>query len=288
MGENSFTLPNEVVIVKYIKRKKGMASGSHIGEDHVISGGMLEGSIKKFQAPLLKNGSIANVLTNEEKVFLEKVTGLDLSVYKDFWYDHFVTLFKQDNRFDLSNPMDYISYKVLLANKNEIAPSWSERNKKLTYDFAITKENDELNEDKKSFDSKLEAYKLYGKIEDDQDKLIGVLNILTNKPIASDTSLKWLQLEVQKILDKKPESFLNAVNDTALETKILLNKATINGYVKIKGNKYSTEDGLDLCENGQIATFENAVKYLNNPKHQDVRDLIEAKISHNSKDKKSK
>jgi hypothetical protein len=288
MGENNFTLPNEVVIVKYIKRKKGMASGSHIGEDHVISGGMLEGSIKKFQAPLLKNGSIANVLTNEEKVFLENMTGLDLSVYKDFWYDHFVTLFKQDNRFDLSNPMDYISYKVLLANKNEIAPSWSERNKKLTYDFAITKEYDELNEDKKSFDSKLEAYKLYGKIEDDQDKLIGVLNILTNKPIASDTSLKWLQLEVQKILDKKPESFLNAVNDTSLETKILLNKAIINGYVKIKGNKYSTEDGLDLCENGQIATFENAVKYLNNPKNQNVRDLIEAKTLTTVKNKKNK
>lgn len=288
MGENNFTLPNEVVIVKYIKRKKGMASGSHIGEDHVISGGMLDGSIKKFQAPLLKNGSIANVLTNEEKVFLENMTGLDLSVYKDFWYDHFVTLFKQDNRFDLSNPMDYISYKVLLANKNEIAPSWSERNKKLTYDFAITKEYDELNEDKKSFDSKLEAYKLYGKIEDDQDKLIGVLNILTNKPIASDTSLKWLQLEVQKILDKKPESFLNAVNDTSLETKILLNKAIINGYVKIKGNKYSTEDGLDLCENGQIATFENAVKYLNNPKNQNVRDLIEAKTLTTVKNKKNK
>ena len=106
MGETKFTLPNEVLVVKYIKRKKGMAAGDHVTSDHVISGGMLDGSIKKFQAPLLKNGSIANVLTAEEKTYLEAETGLELSVYKDFWLEYFVTLFKQDNRLDLSNPMD--------------------------------------------------------------------------------------------------------------------------------------------------------------------------------------
>lgn len=279
MEDNKFKLPNEVVIVKYNKRKKGMASGDHITEDHIISGGMLDGSIRKFQAPLLKNGSIANVLTNDEKELLESMTGLDLSVYKDFWFEHFVTLFKQDNRLDLSNPMDYISYKILLANKNEIAPSWSERNKKVTYDFIITKDDEEMLENKSSFDKKKEAFKLYGKIEDDKDKLVGVLNILTNKPISADSSIKWLQLEVEKFLDKKPEAFITAIKDSSLETKILLNKAVANGYVKIKGNKYATEDGLDLCENSQIATFENAVKYLENPKHQDVRDIIEAKLN---------
>lgn len=278
MEDKSFVLPNEVVIVKFIKRKKGMASGDHITDDHVISGGMLDGSIRKFQAPLLKNGSIANVLTNDEKQTLESMTGLDLSVYKDFWYDHFVTLFKQDNRLDLSNPMDYISYKILLANKNEIAHTWAERNARLTYDFVITKDDEEMLENKVSFDKKKEAFKLYGKVEDDKDKLIGILNILTNKPISEDSSIKWLQLEVEKFLDKKPEAFITAIKDSALETKILLNKSVANGYVKIKGNKYSTEDGLDLCENSQIATFENAVRYLDNPKHQDVRDIIEAKL----------
>lgn len=277
--KTTFTLPNEVIIVKYIKRKKGMASGSHITDDHVISGGMLEGSIRKFQAPLLKNGSIANVLTNEEKNYLEQATGLDLSVYKDFWYDHFVTLFKQDNRLDLSNPMDYISYKILLANKNEIAPSWSDRNKKLTFDFVIVKNEEELIENKSSFDNKKEAFKLYGKIEDDKDKLIGVLSILSNKPISEDSGIKWLQLEVEKIIDKKPETFITAIKDSNLETRLLLNKAILKGYVKVNGNKYSTEDGLDLCENSQVPTLENAIKYLNNPKHQDVRDIIEAKIT---------
>lgn len=284
MEEINFKLPNEVVIVKYIKRKKGMASGQDIGDDHVISGGMLDGSIRKYQAPLLKNGSIANVLTNTEKMHLESLTGLDLSVYKDFWYDHFVTLFKQDNRLNLNDPLDYISYKILLANKNVIASNWSDRNKKLTYEFVITKNEEELNENKVSFDNKKQAFKLYGKVEDDKDKLISILNILTNKPISEDSTLKWLQLEVEKILDKKPESFISVVNDPTLDTRILINKAVNSGYIKIKGNKYSTEDGLDLCENGYISTYENAIKYLENPKHQDVKNIIEAKI-YNKKSK---
>ena len=74
--KNTFTLPQKQVVVKYIKRKKGMAS--NVSEDHVISGGMLSGSFKKYQTPLLKNGSLANVLTREEKTYLEELTNLDV------------------------------------------------------------------------------------------------------------------------------------------------------------------------------------------------------------------
>ena len=75
--ESVFTLPKEVITVKYIKRKKGMAS--NVNDEHIISGGMLSGSVKRFQAPLLRNGSIKNVLSNEEKECIEKLTGLNLS-----------------------------------------------------------------------------------------------------------------------------------------------------------------------------------------------------------------
>ena len=41
MGEKTtkgtFTLPNKRVVVKFIKRKRGMAAGDHITEDHVIN-----------------------------------------------------------------------------------------------------------------------------------------------------------------------------------------------------------------------------------------------------------
>lgn len=274
--EINFTLPDETVTVRYIKRKKGMAS--NVNDDHVISGGMLNGAIKKFQAPLLKNGSIANVLTKDEKTVLEDLTGIDLSVYGDFWTTHFVSLFKDDNLLDLSNPLDYISYKILYFLKDDVAKTWSERNEKQTYQFVMVKGDEEMVEKKAGFDNKKEAFKLYGKIEEDKEKLIGVLRLLTNKPISSDSKLNWLQTRVEEFIDTKPSLFVEIVKDKSLDTKLLLNAAVDSKVVLKKGNKYISADGLELCENGQIPTFDNAISYLNNVKHQDVRSFIEAKV----------
>jgi len=274
--EKTFTLPQKTVTVKYIKRKKGMAS--NVSEDHVISGGMLSGSVKRYCTPLMRNGSLANVLNSAEKEELEKLTGLNLSIYSDFWKEHSISLFKEDNLLDLSNPLDYISYKILLSYKNDICSTWAERNSKQTYEFVIVSGDEELNEKKVSYDSKKEAFKLYGKIEDDKDKLLGILKLLTNKPISSDSTLTWLQTKVEEFIDSKAKLFVDLMKDSKFETKLLIQDAEEKGYVKKSGNKYSTIDGLDLCENGQIPTFENAIAYLDNPKHQDVRGIIEAKL----------
>ena len=274
--EKTFTLPEKKVTVKYIKRKKGMAS--NVSEDHVISGGMLSGSVKRYCTPLMRNGSLANVLNSSEKEELEKLTGLNLSIYSDFWKEHSISLFKEDNLLDLSNPLDYISYKILLTYKNDICPKWSERNLKQTYEFVIVSGDEEINEKKVGFDAKKEAFKLYGKIEDDKDKLLGVLKLLTNKPISTDSTLNWLQTKVEEFIDSKPSLFVDLMKDSKFETKLLIQSAEEKGYVKKSGNKYSTVDGLDLCESGQIPTFENAIAYLDNPKHQDVRGIIEAKL----------
>ncbi len=278
-NKKSFTLPTETVIVKYIARNRGMAS--NVDKNHVISGGMLQNSVKKFSAPLQRNGSIANILSKDEKEFLESVTGLDLSVYGDFWHSHFVSLHKEDasNILDLSNPMDYIDYKILLSlNKNDIATSWADRNKNQTYQFAITREHEEMLETKGKYDSKKEAFKLYGKIEDSKEQLLGVLKLLTNKNLSKDSKLDWLQHEVEKVVDKEPQKFLNVVKDKSLFTKILINEAIEKGIVVKKANKYSTVDGLELCEAGEVATFDNAVRYLDELRNQEVRTIIEAKL----------
>lgn len=278
--KSTFTLPQEIVIVKHIPRKKGMAA--NVEKDHVISGGMLNTAVKKFCAPLQRNGSIKNVLNEQEKEFLEAATGLNLSVYGDFWKDYYVTLHKDDanNRFDLSNPMDYIAVKVLESlSKDEIAPSWEARLKNQTYQFAISRGDDEMLEDKRKYDSKKEAFKLYGKIEDDKNKLLGVLKLLTNKPISKESTLSWLQHKVEEFIDTMPSMFVNVINDKAFYTKMLINSGMDSGVIVKSGNKYGTIDGLDLCNAGEVATFDNAVAYLDNPKNQEIRTIIEAKIS---------
>jgi len=111
------------------------------------------------------------------------------------------------------------------------------------------------------------------------NEMIGVLSLLTNKPISQDSTVKWLQTKVEEFLDSKPDLFVNLIKDKSLDTKLLLQEAVEKKFVIKSGNKYKTIDGLDLCENGQIATFENVITYLDNPKHQDVRSLIEAKLN---------
>lgn len=278
--KGSFTLPNEIVIVKYIHRRRGMAA--NVEANHVIAGGMLDKAVRKFSAPLQRNGSIKNVLTVDEKEYLESVTGLDLSVYGNFWVNFRVSLHKDDanNRFDLSNPMDYISIKILESlSKEDIALSWTDRNKNQTYQFAITREHEEMLESKVKYDSKKEAFKMYGKIEDDRDKLLGVLKLLTNKPISKDSKLEWIQNKVEEFIDTMPSQFVSVVNDKSFHTKLLINNGIDKGVIVKNSNKYSTVDGLELCNSGELPTFDNAVTYLDNIKNQEVRDLIEAKIN---------
>lgn len=278
--ENKFELPTGIVTLKYINRKRGMAA--NVDANHVIAGGMLTNAIKRFVAPLQRNGSIKNVLADSEKEHLEKLTGLNLSVYGDFWKDFSVTLRKEDasNVFDLSNPMDFISVRILESlTSSEIAPSWADRNVKATYQFAITRDDEELMEDKKKLDVKKEAFKFFGKIEDDKAKLIAVLKLLTNKPISPDTSLDWLQQKTMEYVDNNPKAFVNVVNDKAFHTKALINEGLEKNIIVKKSNKYATVDGLDLCNSGEVATFDNAVAFLDNPKNQEIRDLIEAKIN---------
>ena len=133
-------------------------------------------------------------------------------------------------------------------------------------------------ETKGKYDSKKEAFKLYGKIEDSKEQLLGVLKLLTNKNLSKDSKLDWLQHEVEKVVDKEPQKFLNVVKDKSLFTKILINEAIEKGIVVKKANKYSTVDGLELCEAGEVPTFDNAVRYLDELRNQEVRTIIEAKL----------
>lgn len=277
VNTSTFTLPNEVIIVKFIPRKKGMAA--NVPDNHVIAGGLMSKSKIKYAAPMQKNGAIANILTTEEKVYLENVTGLNLSVYGDFFKDFYVSLYKDDasNKFDLNHPIDFISYKILSVCP-EVAPDWEARKLSPEFRFAITREGEVYDEKKKALDIKKEAFKAYGKIEDDKEKILSVLKLLTNKAIAVTSKIGWVQGQIELIIDESPEKFLAVVQDPHFETKALINKGVESKVIIKEGNQYVTNDGLQLCEPGGVSTFANAVKYLDDDKNQELRLLIEARI----------
>src|SRR5690606_36246690 len=131
---------------------------------------------------------------------------------------------------------------------------------------------------KKEFNIKRDAFKAYAKIESDTNKLINILRMLSNAPISKNTSINVLQDKVTEYVDSEPAKFLSIVEDAGFETKMLILEGVEKGIIAKTGNRYTTKDGLDLCESGEIPLFANAVKYLDANKNQDIRTMIEAKI----------
>lgn len=275
-----FTLPNERVTIKFIKRNKGLAAD--VGSGHVISGGMIEGASRKFCVPLLRNGGLKNVLTNEEKEFFENghFNGVKMSIYSDFWKTQYVSLEKLDTILDLSIPEDYLKYKILLAWDDVIAPSLQQYKleNKGTYQFYITKDGEELKDRSKKLDLIKAAWKEYYKLEDNRDVLISIIYLMTGKKLSENSTMNFINTEVETLVDTRTKDFLALVEDPNFETKTLIALAENVGIVLKRNGKYETIDGLTLAKQGEIASLSNAVSYLIDPKNQEVRDLIEARV----------
>lgn len=283
-------LRNERIIVRFLGRKNGIWGDN---PKHVLAGGMSENAVRKFVVPLLSTGAYVNVLTNNEKEYLEQALGLEynaMSVYKkenNFWSDanpngiNSVLLHKQDNYFDLSNPVDYIKYKILLANKNFIAPSLQvlEDRPKATYQFVIISENDETKVAKNNMSVTMRCYKEFGKIEGNKDKLRLIVELITGKPTAPNVKTDVLEAQINNLIQKDGKMFLRIITDELLDTKVLIKKSLEAGLIAKRGDQlYLREGNTPLCEYGEEPTFNIAAKYLSNPKRQEIKFSLEAKL----------
>lgn len=286
-------LRKERVIVRYIPKESGMISDPH----HILYGGMAENATRTFVVPRLSSGLYVNVLTDAEKAYLEEAMGLEfnaLSIYKkndNFWDDSYeggistVTLRKQDNYLDLSNPEDYIRYKILLANKDYIAKSLKdlEDHPKATYQFVIFTEGADVDNGAEDIDINMKCYKEYGKIEHDVEKLRLIVETLEGKPTAKNVKVNFLKTRINKIIQSNGKSFLNLVQDPLLDTKVLIRKALDAGAIIKRGDFYyfksdKSSQPMPLCGESEDPTFNVAATYLNLPKNQQLKFSIETKI----------
>lgn len=282
-------LREEKVIVRHIPRQSNMVQNPK----HVLYGGMAENAIRVYVVPRLASGKYVNVLTNDEKAYLEHIMGLEdnaLSIHKrehNFWDDSNpdgiskVMLKKQDNYLDLSDPNDYIKYKILLANKDFIAPSLRalEDYPKATYQFVIIGEGDETKSAKTNMSNTMLCYKEYGKVEEDTDTLRLIIEILDGRPVASTSKLEFLQTKINDLIQANPKTFLKVITDKMLPTKVLIKKGVAAGAIVKKGDYlYLRSDNKPLCEENEDPTLNTAAKYLNDPKHQSIKFAIEAEL----------
>lgn len=283
-------LRNEKVIVRFVPRPSSMVQNPK----HILYGGMAETAVRSFVVPrIASTGAFKNVLTDNEKAFLEKAMGLEynaLSVYKkrdNFWDDSNpmgigrVKLHKQDNYLDLSIPEDYIKYKILLANKDQIASSLQELEDrpKATYQFVIISESAEAKMNTSRMDVTMKCYMEYGKVEDDTDTLRVIIELLEGRPVSPKVKLDYLQSKINDYIQKNPRRFLSTIQDELLPAKVLIKKSVEAGLIGKKNDTYYLRsDGSPLCEMNEDSTLNNAARYISSIKRQELKYMLEAKV----------
>ena len=276
-------LRNERVIVRYVPKESGIVTNPK----HILYGGMAENAVKYFTVPQLESGKLVNILTDDEKEFLEDIMGLEfnaLSIYKkenNYWSNKQVRLLKQDNILDLSDPEQYIKYKILLANKDEIAPSLQalQDMPKATYKYVIIKEGEETSNARQEMSATMQAYMEYGKYEKDADTLRTIIETIDGRPLALNTKIEFLQTKINKLIQADAKLFLKVITDPLLSTKVLIKRAVEGGLITNRGGFfYLREDNSPLCSNKEDPTFNIAAKFLASPKNQALKFSIEAKL----------
>lgn len=289
-GEPVNCLRNERVIVRFVPRPTSMVQNPK----HILYGGMADTATRSFVVPRLNStGVFKNVLTNNEKAYLEKAMGLEydaLSVYRkkdNFWDDSNpmgigrVVLHKQDNYLNLSVPEDYIKYKILLANKDQIAASLQdlEDRPKATYQFVIISENAEARMNLTKMDATKRCYMEYGKIENDVDTMRVLIELLEGRPLSANIKLDYLQGKVNEYIQRNPRLFLSTITDELLPAKVLIKKCVEAGLIGKKNDAYYLrEDGSPLCEMNEESTLNNAAKYISSVKRSNLKFTLEAKV----------
>lgn len=283
-------LRNEKVCIRYVPRQSHMVTDPK----HILYGGMADDAVKTFVVPKLTTGTYVNVLTNSEMAFLENYLGMDkgtLSVYKkqnNFWSDanpqgiNKVKLRKQDNYLDLSIPEDYIRYKILLANKDFVAPSLQtlEDRPKATYQYVVIAGSEQVSSAKRSMDITRECYMEFGKIENDIETLMTIVELLDGRNVAPNTSKDFLHTKIDKFIQSNPKGFLKTVKDETLPTKVLIRRSINAGNIVKRGDYlHLKSDGKPLCGDGEEPVLSVAVKFLNNPKNQSIKLGLEALLN---------
>ena len=283
-NESISCLRNEIITVRYIPRESGMITNPK----HIFYGGLANNATRTFTVPILESsGTYFNVLTSNEKNFLEEAMGLEpnaLSIYlknNNYWTNLSVRLTKDDNFLDLSDPDDYIKYKILLANKDFIAPSLSSLQDapRATYQFVLIAEKEESKQANKGLSATMKAYMLLGELQNNKRMLKLVVEIIDGRPISPKSDLDFIQGKAYNLIQANAKLFVSVAEDPYLATKVIIAESLEYNLIRKRGDYlYLATDNTPLCETDEDPTMAMAAKYIGSPRHQEVKLMLEAKL----------
>lgn len=242
-----------------------------------------------FQLPTNQYDRLIPILTEDEQRWFEDRMGLvkgDLAFNnkeKSFWRNFRVTLDKKGRTLDLSDLEDNLAYKVLKVS-NAVANSKEEINV-LQHTFYIMTEDEEQNNNAKLADRYEEASRLFSVISKSDKKMSNVLRLL-GKKVTLEANNKWLKAELVKMIEQKAkvpgqlnmDDFIKAASDPKIDLKVFIFDALEIGEIFIEGSTYKLRSGDVIGYD-----FDQALSFLDNPKNQQTRLLIEDRVKNNKK-----
>jgi hypothetical protein len=235
----------------------------------------------RFVTPIdKKTGKYKQILTLEEEKHLSELLYQDLSInvrVDNFWDNFTVELGKNVEVKDLSEPIQFIEYKVLLVNKDYIAPDKKSSGNKTTYKYYINDLESEAatNTDKILLRERISD--LFKELRKDRTKMIKLLEI-SGKKVSQTVSDSFLineinNIYVENVPEYKQQTFVSMLTDGDFSIRALVQEAIQAGIIVKNKNKYSLQGG-DVLAHSQDAL----VKFLKTKKNQETKLLIEEQI----------
>ena len=106
-----------------------------------------------------------------------------------------------------------------------------------------------------------------------------IVETIDGRPISAKSSIEFILGQAQKLIQADAKLFVQVAKDKELSTKVLIAKAVEAGLIKKRGDfYYVSSDNSPMCEAIEEPTLSMASKYLNSPKHQEVKLSLEAKL----------
>lgn len=262
----AFTIPNKKI--KVISLGKNTFSG--------FSG--YPRTIKVYSTEMGKGGVYKTGLSESEIEELKK-----LPEFKDvdfnskpinkklgnFWSELEIRLdTKKGNEVDLSDPINFVKYKVMLAS-SKFCNSPLEKLKWPSAEWMIIDEEETAKVEAVQIDAELEASELFYSLSEEDRK--GLVKLFGKTKVEKATPA-LIKTTLFKEMKKDPKKFMKMATDKSLKTRILLEELLTNKIITKHGNYY--KNGDDPIGN----STDEAVSYLEDARNGSVRIALENKL----------
>jgi len=285
------TLVQKKIKVKPVVREGGFHAKGNDGHF------MFTGTAAKLCVPVRPNGVLVDPLEGmSPEAIVELATMLamkpeDFNVNKkekNFWkheYDGLqgtsykkgeeVSVDKNEKTLDLSNPIDFLEYRVLLANTEFVAPTLAEQKEKGSYRFVLVDEDEEVITRVKSSDKRKEATKAQLRLEESETRLKNFLRVY-GRTVPATAKKDWLVAEVDKVVEENMDGFLTIVKDPDYENRLfILDAVNAKAIVKTGTDEYSLQGGKKM---GKTGSMKDAIAFIKDPKNQPEVLTIKARL----------